>query len=109
MYGFGQKRSVPGDSKKEVFKLLVPKASLPPNTVPGQRTVVVPIQKSHRPLDYLKYAMTKYFQAEEPVVVLLTESKFVDKAKEILDEVGPVVAYKASGKEAINEKKYKEL
>ena len=43
------------------------------------------------------------------MVVLLTESKFVDKAKEILDEVGPVVAYKASGKEAINEKKYKEL
>ena len=62
--------------------MMVDKATLPPNTVQGMRTVVVPVEENSRadhkdPFDALSHVLNKYFiNPNEPVVVLIAESKY---------------------------------
>ena len=96
IYGYGEKKYDDGkkrkyDDEKETkgmgkkdAKLMVDKAILPPNTVQGMKTVVVPVQGNSRadykdPFDALSYVLNTYFKdASEPVVVLITESKYFE-------------------------------
>ena len=93
IYGYNQKNeekmkhhspfshSMIGERPKDAT-MMVDKALLPPNTVQGFQTVVVLFQAKPStgfkdPLDTLSYVLNEYFtDPEEPVVVLVTETKF---------------------------------
>ena len=69
-------------NKPKDAKMIVDKAILTPNTVQGIRTVVVlfqgnPSTNYKDPFDALSYVLNHYFEdPDEPVVVLLTETKY---------------------------------
>ena len=91
IYGYGQRNQDYKEEKKTRYergmgpkdaKMMVDKATLPSNTVQGMRTVVVPVQGNSRadykdPFDALSHVLNRYFiNPNEPVVVLISESKY---------------------------------
>ena len=100
VYGFGKKQNIERRKKendkiisddariKEQVKMVVDRASLPPNTVQGMKPVVVPVEGSSRrfhtePFGTLGYVIKTYFGNEnEPIVVLITEHKYFGTSNE---------------------------
>ena len=92
-------------------KLAVPRAQLPPSTVEGVKTVVVPVPQRDRPVDTLPTVMKKYFEDdEEPVVILLTEPKFLEEVeKKMKESKRKVLMFNSSSTEPLPPSKIVEL
>ena len=92
-------------------KLAVLRAQLPPSTVEGVKTVVVPVPTRDRPVDTLPTVLDKYFKEdEEPVVILLTEPKYLEEVEEKLKESErKVLMFKSSSTEPLPQSKIEEL
>lgn len=89
----------------EKVKLTVRKANLPSNTVPGKRTIVLPVSNTGRPIDSTNYAVLKYFgDANEPLVILLAEQKFIPTVHTNLNKLKrKVITYQLCGTEPSSE------
>ena len=92
VYGFGKQteknKRINSAKIKDQVKMVVDRASLPPNTVQGVKSVIVPVEGSSRrfhtePFGALGYVIKTYFENEnEPIVVLITERKYFGTSNE---------------------------
>ena len=102
IYGYGHQNQDYKEDKKTRYergmgpkdaKMMVDKATLPPNTVQGIRTVFVPVQGNSPsdykdPFDALSHVLNKYFRnPNEPVVVLIAESKYFASQNDKIERI----------------------
>ena len=128
VYGFGKKdeknKRISSAKIKDQVKMVVDRASLPPNTVQGVKPVIVPVEGSSRrfhtdPFGALGYVIKTYFGNEnEPIVVLITEHKYFGTSNEkyanIISKASEdcnrdFLIYPFRNKEKVSEKRMTEL
>ena len=100
-----------GEIKKETSKQTSLKVCLPNNTVDGSRSVIIPVPNRDRPVDTVSHIMSTYFKTkEEPIVILLTEIKFLEDVSIILSNEGhKVVMYDPSREEPVSSENIKDV
>ena len=95
----------------EKVKVTSSKASLPPNTVAGKRTVVIPVSNSGSPIVAVNHAIQKYFEDSiEPLVILLAEPKFIPKVEDNIKKLKrKCLVYQFCGEEPTSNDKREEV
>ena len=108
IYGYGETEERKNDSKRkeyDIYKGATSKGTLIPSTVRGKVTIVIPTLKAKlTTVELLGSVLLKYFDKEEPVVVLIGQKSqkvdVISKAADCIrehDHFQNVVTYKFIG------------